>query len=60
MSTVFHDVTPTTAGQIMRVKELVAVSEVEKKETKEELHKKRVPEKGWYVERTAQESMASR
>lgn len=50
MATVFHPVTPAVAGQIMRVKELVAVSEVEKSMTKAEVHQARKPEKGFYIE----------
>lgn len=50
MATVFHPVTPAVAGQIMRVKELVAVSEVEKSMTRAEVRQARVPEKGFYVE----------
>lgn len=34
----------------MRVKELVAVSEVEKSMTKAEVHQARKPEKGFYIE----------
>ena len=56
MATVFHPVTPSIAGQIMRVKELVAVCEVEQRETKAEVHAKRVPEKGWYIETPANSS----
>ena len=53
MATVFHPVTPSTAGQIMKVKELVSVAEVDRAETKEEVTSKRRPEKGWYVEKSA-------
>ena len=53
MATVFHPVTPSTAGQIMRVKELVDVKEVEKRMSKDEVHARRVPERGWYVETPA-------
>lgn len=55
MATVFHPVTPTVAGQIMRVKELVAVSEVERPLTKQEVHMERVPDPGFYVESRAGE-----
>ncbi len=51
MATVFHPVTPTVAGQIMAIKELVAVSEVERPMTKKEVHMERVPDPGFYVER---------
>jgi large subunit ribosomal protein L30 len=50
MATVFHPVTPDVAGQIMKVKELVAVSEVDQAMTKAEVHQARVPEKGFYIE----------
>lgn len=50
MATVFQPVAPSVAGQIMKVKELVAVSEVEKPLTKAELHAQRKPDPGFYVE----------
>jgi large subunit ribosomal protein L30 len=50
MNTVFHPVSPQVAGQIMKVKELVAVSEVEQPMTKEEVRETRRPEPGFYVE----------
>jgi len=50
MRTVFHPVTPEVAGQIMKVKELVAVSEVEQAMTKLELRDARRPEPGFWVE----------
>ncbi|KAL3427184.1 ribosomal protein L30 [Phlyctema vagabunda] len=50
MKTVFYPVTPEVAGQIMKVKELVAVREVEKAMTKEELKDERRPEAGYYIE----------
>jgi large subunit ribosomal protein L30 len=50
MATVFHPVTPDHAGQIMKVKELVAVSEVEKALEKWEVKAQRTPEKGYYLE----------
>ncbi|KIV87128.1 ribosomal protein L30 [Exophiala sideris] len=50
MATVYHPVTTSIAGQIMRVKELVAVSEVEKPLTKDEVHQERVPDPGFYIE----------
>jgi large subunit ribosomal protein L30 len=55
MATVFHPVSPSVAGQIMKVKELVAVSEVEEALTKQEVHLERVPDPGFYVESTAKE-----
>jgi large subunit ribosomal protein L30 len=54
MATVFHPVSPAVAGQIMKVKELVAVKEVEKALTKQEVHQERVPDPGYYIESRAQ------
>ncbi|KAG9248182.1 hypothetical protein BJ878DRAFT_413307 [Calycina marina] len=51
MKTVFYPVTPEVAGQIMRVKELVTVMEVDKALTKEELRAERRPEPGFWVEK---------
>jgi large subunit ribosomal protein L30 len=53
MATVFHPVSQSVAGQIMKVKELVEVQEVDKNLTKQELHLERKPDPGYYVERTA-------
>ena len=50
MATVFHPVSPSVAGKIMRVKELIAVSEVDRPLTKQEVHQERVPDTGFYVE----------
>ena len=50
MKTVFFPVTPEVAGQIMKVKELVAVQEVDKAMTKEELRDERRPDTGYYIE----------
>ncbi|KAL8803879.1 MAG: hypothetical protein Q9182_002935, partial [Xanthomendoza sp. 2 TL-2023] len=44
MATVFHPVSPHVAGQIMAVKELVAVSEVEHALTKAEMRANRRPD----------------
>jgi large subunit ribosomal protein L30 len=51
MAVVFHPVSQDVAGQIMRVKELVAVEEVDKAYTKAEMKDMRRPEPGYYVER---------
>ncbi|KAL8686967.1 MAG: hypothetical protein Q9218_006733 [Villophora microphyllina] len=56
MATVFHPVSPQVAGQIMAVKELVAVSEVEKALTKAEFKATRKPDPGYYVETPAEEA----
>lgn len=53
MKTVFYPVTPEVAGQIMRVKELVSVREVDRALTKEELKAERKPDPGFYMERAA-------
>lgn len=50
MSTVFHPVSPDVVGQIMRVKELIAVAEVDRPLTKTELRAERKPDTGYYVE----------
>ncbi|KAB8204676.1 ribosomal protein L30p/L7e-domain-containing protein [Aspergillus parasiticus] len=42
MATVFHPVSPSVAGQIMKVKELVDV-----------LHLERKPDPGYYIEQTS-------
>lgn len=55
MATVFHPVTQATAGQIMRVKELVAVSEVDRALTPAEVKKERVPDSGFWVEKKVQD-----
>lgn len=51
MRTVFHPVSPQIAGHIMKVKELVAVSEVESALTKAEMRDIRRPEPGYYIEK---------
>lgn len=51
MATVFHPVTPDVAGQIMRVKELIAVAEVDRPLTKTEVKAERKPDTGFYVEK---------
>lgn len=50
MRTVFHSVSPQVAGQIMLVKELVVVSEVEKRMTVSEMRELRKPDPGYYIE----------
>ena len=57
MSTVFHPVSPQVAGQIMKVKELVSVREVDKPLTKQEVHEERKPDPGYYVESRSGQSM---
>lgn len=53
MRTVYHPVSPEVAGQIMKVKELVAVSEVEEALSKDELRELRRPDPGFYIETKA-------
>ena len=50
MATVFKPVNPSTAGQIMKIKELVAVSEVEAAMTSAEMKAMRKPDPGYYIE----------
>jgi large subunit ribosomal protein L30 len=50
MKTVFYPVSPEVAGQIMKVKELVSVREVDRALTKEELKAERKPDPGYYME----------
>ena len=54
MRTVFHPVHPQVAGQIMKFKELVAVSEVERALTKREMKDIRKPDPGYYVEKAVE------
>jgi large subunit ribosomal protein L30 len=51
MTTVYHPVSQSVAGQIMRIKELVDVKEVEQAFTKEQMREARRPDPGYYVER---------
>lgn len=55
MATVFHPVSPSVAGQIMRVKELVSVQEVEQALSKQQVHLERKPDPGYYVEKSCVE-----
>ncbi|KAL9001274.1 MAG: hypothetical protein Q9169_000165 [Polycauliona sp. 2 TL-2023] len=60
MATVFHPVSPQVAGQIMAIKELVAVSEVEKALSKSEMKVNRRPDPGYYIETPASEALDAR
>ena len=51
MRTVYHRVSPDIAGMIMKVKELVAVSEVNEALTQKEQRERRKPPKGYIVEK---------
>jgi large subunit ribosomal protein L30 len=53
LATVYHPVTPSVAGQIFAVKELVDVQEVESKLSQPEMRELRRPEAGWWVEKRA-------
>lgn len=53
MCTVYHPVTQSVAGQIMRVKELVDVQEVDSPLTTTEQRELRRPDPGYFVERRA-------
>ncbi|EOD45113.1 putative mitochondrial 54s ribosomal protein 33 protein [Neofusicoccum parvum] len=53
MRTVYHPVTQSVAGQIVRVKELVDVHEVDAPLTDAELRELRRPDPGYFVERRA-------
>lgn len=53
MATVFKPVNPSTAGQILRIKELVAVSEVEEAMTDAQMRELRKPDPGYYIEKPA-------
>ena len=50
LRTVYHPVNSDVAGQIMKVKELVSVSEVDQAMTKAEMKESRRPDPGFYVE----------
>jgi len=60
MKTVYIPVSPTCAGHIMRVKELVDVEEVDRPKTIQEMRAERRPERGYWVERRAEEGASSR
>lgn len=51
MAIVYHPVSTDIAGKIMKVKELLAVSETDQPETKQEIHERRRPPKGFVVEK---------
>lgn len=53
MRTVYFPVSPTVAGKIFAVKELVDVQEVEEQFTKAELKEIRRPDAGFWVESRA-------
>ncbi|KAK4987697.1 39S ribosomal protein L33, mitochondrial [Elasticomyces elasticus] len=51
LATVYHPISPSVAGQVFRVKELVDVQEVEERLTREEMREWRRPESGFWVEK---------
>lgn len=53
MATVFKPVNASSAGQIMKIKELVAVSEVERALSNAEMRDLRRPDPGYYIETSA-------
>jgi large subunit ribosomal protein L30 len=57
MTTVYHPVTQSVAGQIMRIKELIDVKEVKNPMTKEQMRAARRPDPGYYIEKRAGEAM---
>jgi len=57
MATVYHPVSQDVAGQIMKVKELVAVQEVDKSYTKAEMKEMRRPDPGFYIESRHSQAM---
>ena len=58
MATVFIPVSRDSAGQIMKVKELVDVREVEQAKSRQEVREERRPDAGFYVESRARDWMA--
>ncbi|KAF2431971.1 putative mitochondrial 54S ribosomal protein YmL33, partial [Tothia fuscella] len=51
MRTVYQPITQSTAGMIMKVKELVDVEEVEERSTQKQMREARKPDPGFWVER---------
>lgn len=49
MQSVFHTVSPQTAGMVLKVKELVTVEQVEQRKTIQQLRKERKPASGFTV-----------
>ncbi|KAG4301851.1 hypothetical protein PCANB_002187 [Pneumocystis canis] len=50
LATVYQNISPTTAGKILKVKELVSVEEVKNRMTRHEMSLLRRPNKGYYIE----------
>lgn len=49
--TVFHPVSPQSAGMILKVKELVKVAEVDRALSPKEMRDERRPEPGFWIEK---------
>ncbi|QKX55652.1 uncharacterized protein TRUGW13939_02749 [Talaromyces rugulosus] len=60
MATVFYPVSLDVAGQIMKVKELVSVQEVDEPLTKAQVHMQRKPDLGYYIEQTSEQQWEGR
>ncbi|PPJ56349.1 hypothetical protein CBER1_00729 [Cercospora berteroae] len=60
MTTVYHPVSQSVAGQIFAVKELVDVAEVEKPLTTSEMKELRRPDPGFWVESRARDARGAR
>ena len=56
MDTVYHAVSKDSAGQIMKVKELVDVREVDTALSRAEVRENRRPDAGFYIEKRAAEA----
>ncbi|CZT24748.1 related to ribosomal protein L30 [Ramularia collo-cygni] len=56
LATVYQPVTPSTAGQVFAVKELVDVEEVDMALSKQQIKELRRPERGFYVESRAKDA----
>jgi large subunit ribosomal protein L30 len=57
MRTVYQPVTQSVAGQIMKVKELIDVEEVEESFTQKQLKEMRKPDPGFWVESKGSERL---
>ncbi|EGP92411.1 mitochondrial 54S ribosomal protein YmL33 [Zymoseptoria tritici IPO323] len=55
LTTVYQPVTPSIAGQVFAVKELVDVQEVDRALTDQEMKELRRPDPGFYVESRAKD-----
>ncbi|CAK4032507.1 mitochondrial 54S ribosomal 33 [Lecanosticta acicola] len=59
LRTVYHPVSPSVAGQIFAIKELVDVQEVDQALSNEELKDLRRPDPGFYIETKMKEIRAT-